>query len=42
MEWDFVQSHYYLCGSGAMIAEVKEFLATKGVDKEQIHTEKYF
>ncbi len=42
MDWDFVHSHYYLCGSGAMIAEVKEFLAVKGVDKEQIHTEKYF
>lgn len=43
MNWDFSRSHYYLCGSGAMIAEVKDFLATqKGVDKEQIHTEKYF
>jgi ferredoxin-NADP reductase len=43
MSWDFEKSHYYLCGSGAMITEVKEFLtATKNVTKEQIHTEKYF
>ncbi len=40
--WDFAKSHYYLCGSGDMIAEVKNFLTTKGVTKEQIHTEKYF
>jgi ferredoxin-NADP reductase len=43
MDWDFARSHYYLCGSGAMIAEVKEILMnTKSVPKEQIHTEKYF
>lgn len=43
MDWDFARSHYYLCGSGAMIAEVKEILGNvKGVPKEQIHTEKYF
>lgn len=42
MDWDFAKSHYYLCGSGAMIAEVKEWLGAKGVAKEQIHTEKYF
>lgn len=42
MSWDFQKSHYYLCGSGAMIQEVKEILAEKGVEKAQIHTEKYF
>jgi CDP-4-dehydro-6-deoxyglucose reductase len=42
MDWDFAQTHYYLCGNGAMIAEVKEVLGTKGVPKEQIHTEKYY
>ena len=42
MDWDFARTHYYLCGNGAMITEVKEFLATKGVDKEQIHMEKYY
>ena len=42
MDWDFAKSHYYLCGSGAMIAEVKDLLTAKGVGKEQIHTEKYF
>lgn len=43
MDWDFARSHYYLCGSGAMLTEVKEFLmGTHGVSKEQIHTEKYY
>lgn len=43
LEWDFARSHYYLCGSGAMLTEVKEWLAAeKGVTKEQIHTEKYY
>lgn len=42
MDWDFARSHYYLCGNGAMIAEVKELLTAKGVTKEQIHTEKYY
>lgn len=42
MDWDFARSHYYLCGNGAMISEVKDFLAAKGATKEQIHTEKYY
>lgn len=43
MKWDFAKSHYYLCGSGAMLTEIKEFLMnTHGVLKEQIHTEKYY
>ena len=42
MTWDFARSHYYLCGNGAMIAEVKKFLITKDVTKDQIHTEKYY
>ncbi len=41
-EWNLAQTHYYLCGSGAMIAEVKELLGAQGVAKEQIHMEKYF
>lgn len=40
--WEIAKSHYYLCGSGAMITEVKEILAASGVPKEQVHTEKYF
>ncbi|MGE4233587.1 MAG: ferredoxin--NADP reductase [Bacteriovoracia bacterium] len=45
MTWDTEKTkkaHYYLCGNGEMIKEVKEILATKGVDKENIHTEKYY
>ncbi len=42
-DWDFAHSHYYLCGSGAMLMEVKGFLMqNKSVSKEQIHTEKYY
>lgn len=40
--WDFTHSHYYLCGSGAMITEVKEILTSRGVEADRIHTEKYF
>lgn len=43
MQWDWKSSHYYLCGSGAMIQDVKQWLmAERQVTKEQIHTEKYF
>ncbi|MEW6058495.1 MAG: FAD-dependent oxidoreductase [Bdellovibrionota bacterium] len=43
MSWDFAKSHYYLCGNGDMISEVKDYLMnSKGVTKEQIHTEKYY
>ncbi len=33
---------YYLCGNGAMIAEVKQILAEHGVAKESIFQEKYY
>jgi ferredoxin-NADP reductase len=43
MEWDWKNTHAYLCGSGDMLAEIKSFLLEeKGVSKEQIHTEKYY
>lgn len=43
LEWEFTRSHFYLCGSGAMIQEVKDFLMQKkSVLKDHIHTEKYF
>lgn len=32
----------YLCGSGEMIAEVKELLLEKGASKDQIYMEKYY
>lgn len=42
-DWDWQKSHYYLCGSGAMITEVQEWLQSeKGVAKEHIHKEAYF
>ncbi len=41
--WNFEKSHYYLCGSGDMLAEIKKWLMdTKAVTKEQIHVEKYY
>ncbi len=43
LDWDFAKTHYYLCGSGAMLTEVKDFLMNhKSVPKDQIHTEKYY
>ncbi|MFZ9595855.1 MAG: ferredoxin--NADP reductase [Bdellovibrionia bacterium] len=41
-QWDWLNTDYYLCGNGSMIAEVKAFLAEKGVPKESIHLEKYY
>lgn len=41
-DFDFGKAHYYLCGSGAMLTEVKDWLTAKGVTKEQIHFEKYY
>lgn len=35
------ESHYYLCGPGNMIERAEEILATRGVDKSNIHRE-YF
>lgn len=37
-----IKTDYYLCGSNAMIQEVKEILISKGVAKEQIFQEKYY
>lgn len=34
--------HYYLCGNGPMIEEVKGLLKEKGLDRKQIHAEKYY
>jgi NAD(P)H-flavin reductase len=41
-EYPWLQTEYYLCGNGAMIAEVKALLLEKGVDKDSIHHEKYY
>jgi ferredoxin-NADP reductase len=42
-DWDWANSHYYLCGSGPMITEVETWLQNdKGVAKAQIHKEAYF
>ncbi len=39
---DWSLADYYLCGNGAMITEVKEFLMSKGVPKDQVFQEIYF
>ena len=36
------QGHYYLCGNGAMIEEVRGMLKESGMDRRQIHVEKYY
>jgi NAD(P)H-flavin reductase len=41
-EFPWLETEYYLCGNGAMIKEVKELLAEKGVHKDSIHQEKYY
>jgi len=41
-DFNFTEYDYYLCGNGAMINQVKDFLKDKGVDKLQIHQEIYF
>jgi ferredoxin-NADP reductase len=42
-DWQWQASHYYLCGSGAMIQEVQDWLMNeKAVDKTHIHKEAYF
>ena len=38
----WTETEFYLCGNGAMITEVKAILAEKSVQKESIHTEKYY
>ena len=39
---DFNETDFYLCGNGAMIDEVKTWLATKGLGKESIFQEAYY
>ena len=39
---DWKHTDFYLCGSGAMIDEVKQILADKGVEKPSIHQEIYY
>lgn len=34
--------HFYLCGNGAMIDEVRELLKSRGLDRKRIHVEKYY
>ncbi len=38
----WLETEFYLCGNGAMISEVKDLLATRGVQKDSIHQEKYY
>jgi CDP-4-dehydro-6-deoxyglucose reductase, E3 len=41
-DYPWLETEFYLCGNGAMITEVKELLAAKGVQKDSIHQEKYY
>jgi NAD(P)H-flavin reductase len=41
-DFPWLETEFYLCGSGPMIAELKLFFAEKGVQKEHIHVEKYY
>jgi len=36
------ETEYYLCGGSAMIDEVKQILAERGVEKHSIHQEIYY
>ncbi len=36
------ETEFYLCGNGAMIDEVKQILAAKGVEKTSVHQEVYY
>ncbi|MBC7692313.1 MAG: FAD-dependent oxidoreductase [Methylotenera sp.] len=38
----WLETDYYLCGSGAMIDEIKMLLTARGVVKESIHVEVYY
>lgn len=40
--YPWTEAEYYLCGGGAMIDEVKQILADRGVQKESIHQEVYY
>ncbi|MBU6376144.1 MAG: FAD-dependent oxidoreductase [Bdellovibrionales bacterium] len=41
-DFPWLETDYYLCGSGAMIDEVKQILSERGVMKDAIHQEVYF
>ncbi len=41
-KFPWLETDYYLCGSGAMIDEVKLILMGKGVTKDSIHQEIYY
>jgi ferredoxin-NADP reductase len=41
-DYPWLSTDFYLCGSGAMIDEVKQILSTRGVEKTSIHQEVYF
>ncbi len=34
--------HFYLCGNGAMIEEVRDLLKGRGLERKHIHVEKYY
>lgn len=40
--FDWKNTDFYLCGNGAMIAEVRQFLLQKGLDKKSILLEVYY
>lgn len=41
-EFIFPQSRYYLCGSSAMVVDIRDLLLSKGVDFNMITSEIYF
>lgn len=41
-DYPWTNTQFYLCGAGAMIDEVKQILAEKGVVKDHIHQEVYY
>jgi ferredoxin-NADP reductase len=41
-DFPWLETEFYLCGSGPMITEMKTLLGEKGVQKEHIHVEKYY
>ncbi|MEN9723460.1 MAG: hypothetical protein RJB38_1446 [Pseudomonadota bacterium] len=41
-DFPWKETEFYLCGSGAMIDEVKQILSALGVEKDSIHQEVYF
>lgn len=38
---DPLHNHYYICGVGEMVKDVRTYLTSLGVPKEQIHYERY-